>query len=97
MFPVLRRLRLDLAGFGNTGRNILRGPNQRNVDFAVAKSIAPEREDRWNREVRAEFFNALNFTNFSNPINSLSNPLAGAIVGTATAPRAIQFGFKVAF
>jgi hypothetical protein len=43
--------------FGNVGRNVLRGPNQVNVDFSVIKRF-PIRESK-NIELRAEFFNLL--------------------------------------
>jgi hypothetical protein len=48
-------------------------------------------------ELRAEFLNALNFTNFGNPINNLSSPLSGTIVTTTTGPRTVQIGLKIAF
>ncbi len=82
-------------GFGNTGRNILRGPNQRNLDIAVSKLFTVS--ERIHLDFRAESFNTLNLTNFSNPTDSIENARAGEVVGPTTSPRVIQFGLKLAF
>jgi hypothetical protein len=72
---------------GNLGRNVLRGPGQTNVDFSVIRRF-PIRESK-NIELRAEFFNLFNHTNFANPISNLSavpstsiDPNSGKIVGS---------------
>ncbi len=44
--------------FGNAGRNILRGPNQRNLDLSINKRFAVT--ERVSVEWRSEFFNVLN-------------------------------------
>ncbi|MEJ7609170.1 MAG: hypothetical protein WKF37_23585 [Bryobacteraceae bacterium] len=62
--------------WGNSGRNILRGPWQRQFDFALAKLI-PINEGR-SIEARLEAFNAFNQPTFSNPNSTL--PTVG--VGT---------------
>jgi hypothetical protein len=59
--------------WGNTGRNILRGPIQRQFDFALAKNI-PITETT-TTELRWELFNAFNQATFSNPNSTL--PAAG--------------------
>jgi len=83
------------GGFGDTGRNILRGPNQRNVDISLIKYF-PFTEQK-KLEFRAEFFNAFNMVSFANPINLLASANDGQIVATTTGPRVIQFALKFNF
>ena len=84
------------APFGNTGRNILTGPGQKNVDFSVIKYL-PFTE-RWRGEFRTEFFNLFNWANFANPNNNISVPATfGRITQTSAGPRVIQFAFKLNF
>jgi hypothetical protein len=81
--------------FGNTGRNLLDGPGQKDVDIALVKLFPIT--DTSHLEFRSEFFNAFNNINFANPINLLSSANAGAIVATTTGPRVIQFALKFSF
>ncbi len=81
--------------FGDTGRNILRGPVQRNIDLSVNKQI-PISEKAW-LEFRSEFFNILNITNFSNPGGSITASSYGVIRNTTGNPRVIQFALKLGF
>ena len=81
--------------FGNTGRNILRGPNQRNVDISVIKYFPVT--EKMNLEFRSEFFNAFNLVSFANPVNILASANVGQIVETSTGPRVIQFALKFDF
>jgi hypothetical protein len=81
--------------FGTSGRNILYGPGQKNVDLAIAKRFGLT--DKASLEFRSEFFNTFNNVNLANPINLLSNPNVGAIVATTTGPRVVQFALKLSF
>ncbi len=98
--------------FGNVGRNVLRGPNQTNVDFSIIKRF-PIRESK-SIELRAEFFNLFNHVNFANPISNLNavsstsiDPNTGKIIGnpgdfgrvvsTSSNPRLVQFAMKINF
>lgn len=82
--------------FGNTPRNFLYGPGQKNMDFSVVKFI-PIRE-ALRGEFRAEFFNLFNWTNFANPNNNIAVPSTfGRITATSSGPRVIQFAFKLNF
>jgi len=83
------------GGFGNTGRNILQGPNQRNVDISIIKYFPLT--ERTKLEFRSEFFNALNTVNFQNPDSILASPSFGQILATSTGPRVIQFAIKLNF
>ena len=87
------------AGFlGNAGRNIVRGDRYFNADFAVLRSFAlPSLGDRYNVQLRAEFFNVFNNVNFTAPVVNLSNAAFGRYVSNATSPRVIQFGAKFNF
>ena len=81
--------------WGNTGRNILRGPSQRNLDLSVNKQI-PLRE-RLMLEWRSEFFNILNIANFANPGGSITAASYGTIRSTTGNPRVIQLALKLVF
>lgn len=84
------------AVFGNTPRNFLYGPGQRNVDFSVVKFIPVTETVRG--EIRTEFFNLFNQANFANPNSNIAVPATfGRITSTSAGPRVIQFAFKLAF
>jgi Carboxypeptidase regulatory-like domain len=88
------------SGYGNTGRNIILGPGQFNFDMSLQKKtvIGGLREDA-SLEFRADFFNAFNHPQFSNPANSnVASPgTFGVITTTSVAPRILQFGLKYLF
>jgi hypothetical protein len=80
--------------FGNTGRNILRGPGFFNTDFGVVKDTRIT--ERARVQFRAEFFNFFNNVNFSQPDNSVADSTIGQIFG-AFNPRILQFALKLNF
>jgi hypothetical protein len=86
------------TAFGNSATGIVSGPGQANLDLSLAKTAAL----RWPREkssleFRAEFFNALNHTQFSNPDANFSSPTFGVISSTAVNPRVGQLALTYAF
>lgn len=82
--------------FGNTPRNLLYGPGQKNLDLSVVRFI-PIRE-KVRAELRTEFFNLFNWTNFANPNNNIAVPATFRLTtATSSGPRVIQFAFKVSF
>jgi len=82
--------------FGNTPRNFLYGPGQKNFDFSVVKFIPIT--ERVRGELRTEFFNLFNWTNFANPNSNIAVPATfGRITATSSGPRVIQFALKVSF
>ncbi len=83
------------TGFGNTGRNIMRGPRQRNVDLSINKLIPIT--ERFHAEFRGEFFNAFNMVNFSNPSGSVTSATFGTISATTGNPRVAQLAMKMIF
>ena len=82
--------------WGNSGRNILRAPGTVNVDFALSRAFYPGAHEDRRIQVRSEFFNALNHTNFSVPVNSIDSPAFGTIT-SAMPGREIQFGARLEF
>ena len=83
------------APFGNTPRNLLFGPGQKNIDISFIKFI-PFTEGL-KGEFRAEFFNVFNWVNYANPGNLIGTPTFGRITSAAAGPRVVQFAFKFSF
>jgi Carboxypeptidase regulatory-like domain/TonB dependent receptor len=81
--------------FGNSLRNLLTGPGQKNVDISFIKFV-PFTE-KVKGEFRAEFFNVLNQVNYANPNNNIAGANFGRIERAATGPRVIQLAFKLSF
>jgi hypothetical protein len=52
--------------FGNLARNAYRGPRYRNFDLAVSRALTLQ--GRAKLQLRVDFFNLLNITNYSNPL-----------------------------
>jgi hypothetical protein len=80
--------------FGNTGRNVLRGPKSFNTDLGVLKTARIT--ERTALQFRAEFFNLFNNVNFRLPNSRLTSASFGAIT-SAYDPRIIQFALKLTF
>jgi len=87
------------TGFGNVGRNILRGPGQANFDMALKKEFRLARIGEGSRvEFRSEFFNIFNHAQFGNPGGARSTASSfGVISSTVVSPRIIQFALKFNF
>ena len=83
------------AQFGNLGRNVVLGPDQRRVDVSVSKRT--QLSERTSLEFRAEAYNVSNTPAFRNPDRDMSNASFGAITRTRGGPRVIQFGLKLRF
>ncbi len=84
------------TSFGNSSTGFLRGPIQRNIDFALERSFPIAESLRFN--FRSEFFNITNTPNFANPNPTLTSGQAfGTITATANNPRIIQFAGKLIF
>jgi hypothetical protein len=94
----------DLTGtYGDSGRGILRGPGQFNIDFSVIKGTKIGKIDT---EFRVEAFNVLNHPQFGNPNTTFGNPAFGQITAMLANPscalcgtteRNVQIAFKVKF
>jgi len=87
------------SGFwGDAGRSIIPGPGLGTWDFSVLKSTTIT--ERFRLQFRAELFNLLNRANFNTPNLIIFTPTgvsgtAGAITGTSTTARQVQFGLKL--
>lgn len=87
-----------LGGFGNLGRNVLRGPSQKRFDLSLQKVTKFGSNDRYTLELKWDIFNVFNLVNFANPNSDLSDETDfGQITRTVGAPRVMQFGAKFRF
>jgi hypothetical protein len=88
---------------GNGGRNEVDGPGLVNFDFSLFKDT--KIKENLNLQLRAEFFNVFNHSNFLSPINNSTlfnqdgsaTGGAGLIDTTSTTNREIQFALKLIF
>lgn len=95
------------GSFGNAGRNILPGPNFKNLDLSLLKNT--RFGEGKTVEFRLEVFNLANHPNFAVPTNTLGpngaggngdavfQANAGQIFSTVNSSRQIQFGLKFIF
>jgi Carboxypeptidase regulatory-like domain/TonB-dependent Receptor Plug Domain/TonB dependent receptor len=86
----------DGTGFGNCGVGILRGPDERNLDFGIQRDFPLTEASAL--QFRTEFFNFTNTPNFGLPVSDHAAGAAfGVISSTVTNPRIIQFALKYKF
>jgi hypothetical protein len=83
-----------IGTFGNSGKNMLRGPRYFNTDLALLKSTRIG--GRVDVQFRAEFFNIFNNVNFNLPNSNVASAQFGRIT-SALDPRILQFGLKMLF
>jgi hypothetical protein len=82
--------------FGTAGRNTARSDNYFNLDLAVQKDFRLPINEFTKIGFRAEFFNALNRTNFQAANSDINSAAFGSINSTFPA-RQIQLALKVTF
>ena len=84
-------------GFGNLGRNVLRGFWQRRLDLSLAKSFPLGGVRQF--ELRWDVFNVLNTVNYALPNNVIGSASTdfGKITDTVGGPRVMQLGARVRF
>lgn len=80
--------------FGNAGYNSLVGPSYFNMDSGLTRAFRIR--ERMRFDLRFEFFNVLNHTNFSAPSSSLNSASFGRIQSSLD-PRILQFALKFVF
>jgi hypothetical protein len=83
-----------IGTFGNSGKNIIRGPHYINTDLGVIKRTRVM--EHAAVEFRAEFFNIFNNVMFNAPNSNQSSAQFGRITSSLD-PRIVQFGLKVEF
>jgi outer membrane receptor protein involved in Fe transport len=81
--------------FGNSARNVLRGPGRVNADISLFKRFAIT--EKMNLQFRGEMFNIFNTPQFGLPNASIGNPNAGIITDLTGTMRQIQFALRLAF
>jgi hypothetical protein len=94
----------DATVYGNTPRNCIIGPPQKNVDFTLDKTF--KLGERQNVRFRADFFNLFNHPSFANPqvfngdggvVGSRAGSGAAPITTVVGTPRLVQFSLKYGF
>ena len=85
----------QLGGFGNAGRNTLRGPHTNVFDFALIRDFRIM--EKASLEGRWEMFNLANTPIFGQPNNNLSSRAVGTITSLASDPRVMQFALRLSF
>lgn len=83
-----------ITGSYGSGRNILRGPGRVNADMTLAKKTALT--EHTALELRADFFNLFNHTEFRNPSTNIDDKNFGQITSTYD-PRIIQLAVRFTF
>jgi hypothetical protein len=90
------------TGFGNLGRNVVIGPGFANVDFALVKNTKITEKLTW--QIRADAFDLLNATNFTQPVSTIGSATTGLITGGTRFPagdsgsaRQLQLAMKLIF
>ncbi|MBC7927579.1 MAG: hypothetical protein H7039_18185, partial [Bryobacteraceae bacterium] len=81
--------------YGNSARNILRGPGRFNIDYSLFKDFSPR--ENWKLQFRAESFNLANTPQFDLPNSSVGSPAAGTITSIVGNPRQLQLGLRLSF
>jgi len=87
----------DATVYGNTPRNCIIGPPQKNVDFTLDKTF--QLGERQALRFRADFFNLFNHPSFQIPALAAVSASGGSapITSTVGTPRLIQFSLKYSF
>lgn len=87
----------DATVYGNTPRNCVTGPPQKNVDFTLDKAFRIT--EGQSLRFRADFFNLFNHPSFQIPALASVSSAGGSapITSTVGTPRLVQFSLKYAF
>ena len=81
-----------IGTFGNSGKNMLRGPRYFNTDVALLKSTRIR--ERIDVQFRAEFFNIMNTPQFQIPNRTFNTPQFGTITETVADNRDVQLALR---
>jgi len=89
--------------FGDVGRNTLRGPDTRQLDFSIFKNFLLREGSTPSLQIRAEAFNVTTRTQFNNPASTIGAPGAGTITSAGSTStfqrlsREVQLALKLHF
>ncbi len=81
--------------FGNLGRNALYSPGSINWDMNITRMF--QLTERWQVQLRADFFNIMNHANWNAPNTNVSSSNTFGTVTSFSAPRIVQMALKVYF
>jgi len=82
--------------FGNSGYDMLRGPNYQNWDMNLEKDT--KIGERYRLQLRGETFNVFNHPNFSVPSAAITNPASFAVISSVVNEnRTVEFAAKFNF
>jgi hypothetical protein len=81
----------DCGSFGTANRRFFHGPGFNNTDLGISKMIPLN--EAMHFEIRGEFFNIFNHTQFSNPAGDISSANFGNVT-SARDPRIGQVSAK---
>ena len=86
-----------IGTFGNVGKGAFRGPSRSNVDTGLLKNFYPfPSHENLRAQLRGEFFNVFNHSEFNDPDITRNDGNFGGIYGAAD-PRIIQLAVKLFF
>jgi len=84
--------------FGNSGRNVLRGPKWLSLDYSMGKNFSFARwREGMELQVRMDAMNIMNHPVFANPASAIGAAGVGTITSTFVGGRTIQLGARLAF
>ena len=84
--------------FGDSATGIVDGPGQFNIDLSILRNVPmPWPKEGSSLQFRADFFNALNHPQFSNPNAVFGSSSFGVISSTSVNPRVGQLAVKLIF
>ena len=85
--------------YGNASRTLpdMRADGMNNLDFSLFKNNRFGHEDRFNLQIRAEFFNVLNHVRFGNPGFQFGLATFGVVSAAGNSPRQVQLAAKLLF
>ena len=83
--------------FGNTGRNVLRGPGFWDLDFGLAKSFRLKfLGEKAFLQVRGDAYDVFDHANFGQPASAIG-ALGVGVITSATTNRTVQLGARIEF
>jgi len=85
----------DCICFGNSGRDILRGPGFMNLDLGVTRNF--RLGERMNLQFRLESFNLMNRPNLGLPNATIGDAQVGTITSVVNPERQMQVAMKLYF
>ncbi|MDR3703418.1 MAG: carboxypeptidase regulatory-like domain-containing protein [Candidatus Sulfopaludibacter sp.] len=81
--------------YGNLGRNALYGPGTISWDMNITRMF--QLSERWQLQIRSDFFNILNHANWNDPGTTVSSSGTFGAVTSFSTPRIIQMAIKIYF